>query len=64
MATIDESSTISAEDLAGFEKTIENLIQGVRDPGAMDRAAKEMDEARGGPSAAWGSGSGGGTDRA
>jgi hypothetical protein len=46
MATVDESSAITAEDLAELEKTIENLIQGVRDPGAMDRAAKEMDEAR------------------
>jgi hypothetical protein len=46
MATVDESSAIPAEDLAELEKTIRNLIQGVRDPDAMDRAAKEMDEAR------------------
>ncbi len=46
MATVEESSAIRAEALAELEKTIQNLIQGVRDPDAMDRAAKEMDEAR------------------
>jgi hypothetical protein len=46
MATIDESQAIPAEDLAELEKTIQNLIKGVRDPDAMDRAAKEMDEGR------------------
>jgi len=46
MAAVDESSAIPAEDLAELERTIQNLIQGVRDPDAMDRAAKEMDEAR------------------
>jgi len=46
MATVNESPTIPAEDLAELEKTIQNLIQGVRDPDAVDRAAKEMDEAR------------------
>jgi hypothetical protein len=46
MATVNESPTIRAEDLAELEKTIQNLIQGVRDPDAMDRAAREMDEAR------------------
>jgi hypothetical protein len=46
MATVNESPAIPAEDLAELEKTIQNLIQGVRDPDAMDRAAKEMDEAR------------------
>ncbi len=46
MATVDESSATPAEDLAELEKTIRNLIQGIRDPAAMDRAAKEMDEAR------------------
>jgi hypothetical protein len=46
MATVNESPTIRAEDLAELEKTIQNLIQGVRDPDAMDRAAQEMDEAR------------------
>jgi hypothetical protein len=28
------------------EKTVQNLIQGIRDPDAMDRAAQEMDEGR------------------
>ncbi len=46
MATVDELSAIPTEDLAELEKTIQNLIQGVRNPDAMDRAAKEMDEAR------------------
>jgi hypothetical protein len=46
MATVNESPTIPPEDLAELARTIQNLIQGVRDPDAMDRAAKEMDEAR------------------
>jgi hypothetical protein len=46
MATVHETPAIPAEDLAELEKTIENLSKGVRDPDAMDRAAKEMDEAR------------------
>jgi len=46
MATVHETPAIPAEDLAALEKTIENLSRGVRDPDAMDRAAKEMDEAR------------------
>ena len=46
MATAEEAPAIPAEDVAELEKTIQNLIQGVRDPEAMDRAAKEMDEAR------------------
>ncbi len=46
MATVEESQAIPAEDLAELEKTIQNLIQGIRDPDAMDRAAQEMDEGR------------------
>jgi len=46
MSTVEEPSASSAEDLAELEKTIQNLIRGLRDPDAMDRAAKEMDEAR------------------
>jgi hypothetical protein len=46
MATVNESVTIRDEDLAELEKTIQNLIQGIRDPDAMDRAAVETDEAR------------------
>jgi hypothetical protein len=46
METVDKSPAITPEDLAELERTIHNLIQGVRDPDAMDRAAKEMDEAR------------------
>ncbi len=46
MATVETTQRIAAEDLAELEKTIQNLIKGVRDPGAMDRAATEMDEAR------------------
>jgi hypothetical protein len=46
MATVKESSTIRTDDLAELEKTIENLVQRARDHQAMERAAKEMDEAR------------------
>jgi len=46
MAIVEESQAIPAEDLAELEKTIQNLIQGIRDPDAMDRAAQEMDEGR------------------
>jgi hypothetical protein len=44
-ATAEKPPAIPTEDLAELEKTIQNLIRGVRDPDAMDRAAKEMDEA-------------------
>jgi hypothetical protein len=46
MATIAEAAAIPAEDLAALETTVQNLIRGVRDPDAIDRAAKEVDEAR------------------
>jgi hypothetical protein len=46
MATVDQPQAIPAEDLAELEKTIQNLIRGVHDTQAMDRAAKEIDEAR------------------
>jgi hypothetical protein len=46
MATVSESSTIPAEDIAELQKTIQNLIQGARNSAAMDRAAHEMDRAR------------------
>jgi hypothetical protein len=46
MATVNESPAIASAGLAELEKTIQNLIQGVRDPDATDQAAREMDEAR------------------
>jgi hypothetical protein len=46
LATVNATPAIPAENLADLEKTIDNLIRGVRDPVAMDRAAKETDEAR------------------
>jgi hypothetical protein len=46
MATAEKPSAISAEDLAELEKAIQDMIKGVRDPDAMDRAAREMDEGR------------------
>lgn len=46
MATVEKPSPIPAEDLAELEKALNDMIRGVRDPKAMDRAAKEMDEGR------------------
>jgi hypothetical protein len=46
MATVEELQAIPAEDLAELEKTVQNLIRGIRDPDAMDRAAQEMDDGR------------------
>jgi hypothetical protein len=46
MATDVKPTAIPAEDLAELEKTIQNLMKGVRDPQAMDNAAEEMDDAR------------------
>jgi hypothetical protein len=46
MATADKPPAVPAEDLAALDRTIQDLMRGVRDPGAMDRAAREMDEAR------------------
>ena len=44
MAT--DVKSVATEDLAALERTIENLVKGIRDPEAMDRAEKEMDEGR------------------
>ena len=46
MATVEKAHAIPAEDLTQLEKTIANMVKGIRDPDAMDRAAKEMDEGR------------------
>lgn len=46
MATAEKPPAIPVEDLAELEKTIQNLVKGVRDPDAMDRAAKDLDESR------------------
>jgi hypothetical protein len=46
MATAEKPPAIPAEDLAALDETIRDLMRGVRDPGAMDQAAREMDEAR------------------
>jgi hypothetical protein len=51
MSTIDRPKAdtppaIPAEDMAELQRAVDDMIQGVRDPEAMDRAAKEMDEGR------------------
>ena len=46
MAIAENPPAIPAEDLAELEQTIQDLIKGIRDPDAMDRAAQEMDEGR------------------
>jgi hypothetical protein len=46
MATVERPPIIPAGDLSELEKTVQDLIKGVRDPDAMDRAAQEMDEGR------------------
>ena len=46
MATVEKPPNVSADALAALEKTIQNLIRGVRDPDAMDLAARELDEGR------------------
>ena len=46
MATAERPPAIPAEDMAGLQKAVEDMIKGVRDPDAMDRAAREMDEGR------------------
>ena len=46
MSTVTKTPAPSTEDLTELERTIENMVKGVRDPDAMDRAAKEMDEER------------------
>ena len=38
--------SVVTEDMADLERTIENMVKGIRDPAAMDRAAREMDEGR------------------
>jgi hypothetical protein len=46
MATGENPLAIPAEDMADLRRAIEDMIKGVRDPEAMDRAAREMDEGR------------------
>ena len=46
MSTVEKPPAIPAEDLAELTKAIEDMMNGVRDPDAMDRAAREMDEGR------------------
>ena len=43
MAKIEKATTLDLDDLEG---AVQNLIQGVRDPKAMDEGAREMDEGR------------------
>ena len=45
MSTV-EKPTAMDQDTAELEQAIANILSGVRDPAAMDRAAQEMDEAR------------------
>ena len=46
MVTVEKTSAIPAEDMPELEKAVNDMIRGVRDPQAMDRAAKELDEGR------------------
>ncbi len=46
MATAEKRPAIPAGELAELKKAVEDMIKGVRDPDAMDRAAREMDEGR------------------
>lgn len=43
MAKVDRATTLDLDDL---ERTVQNLIKGVRDPKAMDEGAREMDQGR------------------
>lgn len=49
MSTINDrlpESTIPPELMAELEEAVDQIMKGVRDPDAMDRAAQEMDEGR------------------
>jgi hypothetical protein len=46
MATAENPRAIPAADLAELQRAVEDMMRGVRDPDAMDRAAREMDEGR------------------
>ena len=46
MATAEKLPTIPAGELAELKKAAEDMIKAERDPDAMDRAAREMDEGR------------------
>jgi hypothetical protein len=46
MATVQQPPAISEADTADLEQAVKNLMNGVRDPVAMDRSADEMDQGR------------------
>ena len=46
MATREKPQAIPTEDIVDLQRAVEDMIEGVRDPEAMDRAAREMDEGR------------------
>jgi hypothetical protein len=46
MATAEKPAAIPAADLADLQRAVDDMIQGVRDLDAMDRAAREIDEGR------------------
>lgn len=39
-------TAVSPEDIAELEATIDRVLKGIRDPDAMDHAAKRMDRMR------------------
>lgn len=46
MKTGEIPPAIDPADVAALERTIQDMIWGVRDPRKMDEAAREMDEGR------------------
>jgi hypothetical protein len=46
MATAEKRPAVPAGELADRKRAVEDMIRGVRDPDAMDLAAREMDEGR------------------
>jgi hypothetical protein len=46
MADVERPSAIPAEDTAELQRAVDNAMNGIRDPEAMDRAALEIDQGR------------------
>jgi hypothetical protein len=46
MADVEKPSAIPAEDMAELQRAVDNAMNGIRNPEAMDRAALEMDQGR------------------
>ena len=46
MAIVEKPRAIPSQDMAELQRAVDNAVEGIRDPEAMDRACEEMDQRR------------------